>query len=79
MTRIKVPTGLDEQFRVLESDELTVRTKYINFTHAIHCEQKEIATRAKKLWREAIDGMGLEGEWRYEDGWFHTVDPPTDS
>lgn len=75
MTKIRAPETLDQRFRELADDDATVRAKFVNFSMIIHDEQKAVALKAKSLWAQTIHDLGLEGEWRYEDGWFLPVDP----
>jgi hypothetical protein len=65
---IKVPSDLVEKFEALGADDAATRAKYANFAAAIHAEQREIMARSKALWAEVMERLGLEGEFRYDNG-----------
>jgi len=71
---IKISDDLREQFDDLTVDDVTLRAKYINFCHAIHEEQREIVIRSRAVWAQAKLTLGLQGNWRYEDGRVYPVD-----
>lgn len=71
---VKVPDDLREEFDDLLIDSNTLLAKHANFSHVIHEEQKALVIRSKLLWTEALEIMGLQGEWRYKDGILYPVD-----
>lgn len=74
MQEKRLPENLRKRFEELMADQAAVQAKYANFAEAIHQEQKMLVLVAKDLWAEAINELGLEGQWRYKDGFLHPVD-----
>jgi hypothetical protein len=75
---VKVPEDLAVLFDEMIADTMTIQYKMANFSAAIHQEQKEVALKAKQLWAETMQRMGLTGEWRYVDGIAYPIDEPAD-
>jgi hypothetical protein len=73
---VKVPEDLAVLFDEMIADTMAIQFKMANFSAIIHQEQKEVAMKAKDLWAEAMQRMGLTGEWRYVDGIAYPMDGP---
>jgi hypothetical protein len=68
MNGVRLPENLRNRFEDLSADNEALKAKYANFCQAIHDEQKMLTIVAKDLWTQTIFELGLEGEWRYENG-----------
>ncbi len=76
MSGLPVPEELKVAFEDLIADTKAIEAKYSHFTQAIHNEQKTIAIKARELWKEARNVMGLAqgAEYNYNDGNLYLVD-----
>ncbi len=76
MSGLQVPEELKAAFEDLIADTKAIEAKYSHFTQAIHNEQKTIAIKARELWKEARNVMGLTpgAEYNYNDGNLYPVE-----
>lgn len=71
---IKLPDDMREEFEDLAVDNGALQAKYINFCAAIHLEQRQLVIRSREVWAEVMFKLGLQGEWKYEDGKVYPID-----
>lgn len=65
---IKLPKEFADRFEAMMADERALRDKYRMFAETVHEEHKALSVRIKATWDDVKEALGLEGDFRYEDG-----------
>lgn len=65
---IKLPQYFCERIEAAMADEKALRDKYRMFLEMVHEEHKALSEKTKATWDEIKRDMGLEGDFRYENG-----------
>lgn len=70
---LPVPDELNQAFEEIHNGQLALQFKADAFSRTIQTEAHALAVASKDVWDETKAVMGLQGNWRYEDGMLYPV------